>query len=82
MLTDDDLALLLGYPESKADVFARGGGRVVQARDADGHVITEAYASTERLADTVTALRAHAPLAGSLLVLAPAEALARRVALT
>jgi hypothetical protein len=81
MVTDDDLALLLGYPESKADVFGRGGGLVVQARDAEGHVITEAYASLQRLADTVAALNGHVPFAGRLLVLAPAEALARRVAL-
>jgi hypothetical protein len=80
MLTDDDLALLLGYPEAKADVFARGGGLVAQACDADGHVITEAYASAQRLAATLAALRAHVPFLGSLRVLAPADALARRVA--
>jgi hypothetical protein len=82
MITDDDLALLLDYPESKADVFARGGGLVVQARDAGGHVITEAYASGQRLADTVAALSRHASLGGRLFVLTPAEALARRVALS
>lgn len=82
MITDDDLALLLGYPESKADVFGRGGGLVVQARDADGYVVTEAYASLQRLADTVAELRAHVPFAGRLMVLAPAEALARRVTLS
>ncbi|HWF77326.1 MAG TPA: hypothetical protein VN694_09135, partial [Caulobacteraceae bacterium] len=79
MITDDDLAVLLGYPETKADVFARGGGLVVQARDADGHVITEAYASSQRLAETVAALRAHVPLLGRLQVMTPADALARRV---
>jgi len=79
MITDDDLAVLLGYPETKADVFARGGGLVVQARDADGHVITEAYASGQRLAETVAALRAHVPLPGRLQVMTPADALARRV---
>ncbi len=82
MITDDDLALLLGYPESKADVFGRGGGLVVQARDADGYVVTEAYASLQRLADTVAELRRHVPFAGRLLVLAPAEALARRLTLS
>jgi hypothetical protein len=82
MITDDDLALLLGYPESKADVFGQGGGLVVQARDADGHVITEAYASLQRLARTIAELRRHVPFAGRLVVLAPAEALARRVALS
>jgi hypothetical protein len=82
MITDDDLALLLGYPESKADVFSRGGGVVVQARDADGHIITEAYASGQRLAETVAALSRHVPLAGRLAVVWPADALARRVALS
>ncbi len=79
MITDDDLAGLLGYPETKADVFARGGGVLVQACDADGHVITEAYASARGLAGTVATLRGHVPLLGRLLVLSPADALARRV---
>ena len=82
MITDDDLALLLGYPESKADVFSRGGGLVVQARDAEGHVVTEAFASLQRLADTVAELKRHVPLSGRLLVLAPADALARRLTLS
>jgi len=83
MLTDDDLAALLGYPESKADVFARGGGGVVvQARDADGRVVTEAFASAQRLAETIATLSRHVPFGGRLQVLTPADALARRVRLS
>ena len=80
MITDDDLAFLLGYPETKADVLASGDGIVVQARDADGCVITEAFASRERVSETIRALESHVPFCGRVEVLTPSAALTRRIA--
>ncbi len=78
-ITDDDLAEFLGYPESKADVLARGGGLVVQARDVDGYVVTEAFASSARVGETIRALAPHVPLFGQLKILTSMAALARRM---
>lgn len=78
MITDDDLAFLLGYPEAKADVIASGDGIVVQAQDANGCVITEAFASSKRVSETIRALESHVPFCGRLKVLTLADALARR----
>jgi hypothetical protein len=78
-VTDDDLAHLLGYPETKADVLAQGEGIVVQARDAHGCVITEALASPHRASETMRALEQHVPFCGQLIVLTPAAALTRRL---
>jgi hypothetical protein len=79
MITDDHLAYLLGYPEAKADVLAQGEGVVVQARDAEGCVITEAFASHGRVSETIRALDPHVPFCGSLILMTPAEALTRRI---
>lgn len=78
-ITDDDIALLLGYPEAKADVIASGGGVVVQARDVNGCVITEAFASHQRAHETIDVLNTHVSFCGRLEVLTPLAAIARRL---
>jgi hypothetical protein len=84
---DRVMAEILGYPEAKPDVVAACGGqpfnraRAVQARDQDGHVITEACCSPGRLRATQNALQEHVPKGGKLAVVTPLEALARRILL-
>jgi hypothetical protein len=84
---DRTMAEILGYPEAKPDVVAACNGqpftraRAVQARDKDGHVITEACCSPGRLEETQNALQAHVPTGGTLVAVMPLEALARRILL-
>jgi hypothetical protein len=84
---DRTMAEILGYPEAKPDVVVAcdkqpfNRARAVQARDKDGHVITEACCSPGRLAETQDALQAHVPTGGKLVVVTPLEALARRILL-
>lgn len=61
-VSDRTMQLLLGYPQSKADVL-RGGGIpvVVQAIGPNGGVAYEAAASSKQLQRTVNAARDAAP---------------------
>lgn len=82
---DVTMAAILGYPEHKADVVKNCGGEplravAVQARDANGNVITEAFASPVGLEQTVNALQPHVPEGGMLMILSPLDAIARRFA--
>lgn len=79
---DRVMAVILGYPEAKPDIemWCQGNparARVVQARDPMGHVIQEAIASGPRLLDTAEAFKPY----GELVILQPAAALQRRIAL-
>jgi hypothetical protein len=84
---DRTMAEILGYPEAKPDVVAACDGqpfnraRAVQARDKDGNVITEACCSPGCLEETQDVLKHHVPEGGTLVVLTPLEALARRILL-
>lgn len=77
-VTDADVARLLGYPETKADVIARGNPVVVQARDAQERVVTEACATLANVKVTCDALHTHVPKGGRLVILSVLEALQRR----
>ncbi len=85
----DDLkmASILGYPEDKALVVERCGGehvrlaRAVQARDGEGSVVTEAFASPEGLDMAIEAMTGHVTRGGYLAILTPTEAIARRIIL-
>ena len=84
---DAVMAGLLGYPEAKPDVIAACDGRpiakarAVQARDAEGWVITEAFTSPKWLGITQAEIRKHVPSGGTLVVLTPIEAIGRRLLL-
>jgi hypothetical protein len=84
---DRTMAEILGYPEAKPDVVAACDGQpfnrahAVQARDQDGHVVTEACCSPGRLEETQEVLKPHVPTGGKLVVVTPLEALARRILL-
>lgn len=84
---DRTMAWILGYPESKDDVVANCDrrpialARAVQARDHDGNVITEAFASPGGLARTMYVLKEHVPPGGVLAVLTPVDAIGRRLVL-
>lgn len=78
-LSDDDMAAILGYPETKASVIASDRCLIVQARNAAGDVITEAAASAERMFETVRALFAHVPPGGVLRLCGADAALKRRM---
>ncbi len=80
MPDDAAMARLLGYPEPKDVAIAAGPAawvRVVQARDRQGNVITEALCSPGWLGRTRDALAPH----GHLRVLTVADTLARRFSL-
>jgi hypothetical protein len=77
-ITDDLLAAMLGYPETKADVIECGFGSVVQALDKDGNIVFEAAASRRRLDETKEAAQRQVPQGGSVHVTTPEAALARR----
>ena len=82
---DATMAWILGYPEDKAAVVAACGGehvrlaRAVQARDASGNVITEAFTSPGGFYQTCRAIGEHVPDGGELVVLTPIEAIVRRL---
>lgn len=83
---DAVMAHILGYPEHKSDVVAACGGnplraKAIQALDAHGSVVTEAFTSPSGEAATIEAIRAHVPRGGSLRALTPVEAIVRRLSL-
>jgi hypothetical protein len=80
---DRVMATILGYPEDKALVVSRCGGnsRAVQARDAEGNVVTETFASPAGLDAARDAMRRHVPPGGELVELTAIEAISRRVLL-
>ncbi|WP_298800100.1 hypothetical protein [uncultured Devosia sp.] len=77
-VTDGALAAMLGYPEAKADVLDSGGGAVVQARDRDGNVIWEAFASYARMQLSIDAAARQVPAGGDVHVTTAELALQRR----
>jgi hypothetical protein len=84
---DTTMAEILGYPEPKDLVVERcphppgRHARCVQARDRDGHVVTEACCSGIGLLPTCAELQRHVPPGGELVIMMPIAAIARRVAL-
>jgi hypothetical protein len=84
---DRTMAAILGYPEAKPDVLAACAGRpisdarAVQARTADGYVVTEAFCSPAGLKLTQTEIGKHVPPGGQLCVLTTVEAIGRRLML-
>lgn len=83
---DVTMARILGYPEEKYEAVAAcdgnlSGGHMVQARDASGNVITEAFASPVGLERTRSAMMAHVPTGGSLVVLSATQSIMRRLEL-
>jgi hypothetical protein len=84
---DVTLAWILGYPEPKPTVFLRCcsrpeiRARVVQARDADNHVVSEAIASPVGFWETVEVIERHVPRNGCLVIVSPRMAIMRRVAM-
>lgn len=78
-VTDSDLAGMLCYPETKADVIEAGGGYVVQARTKDDCVVYEAACSSNYLGATLDVARRQVPKGGVVDVVSIQEALARRI---
>lgn len=84
---ESTMAQILGYPEPKDLVESRcprpagQTARCVQARARGGHVITEACCSGIGLLPTCAELRRHVPPGGTLVIMSPVAAIARRVAL-
>jgi hypothetical protein len=82
---DNLMAVLLGIPEQKPLMVQNCRGRpelyarAVQARDSEGNVVQEAFASPAGLHETILALEAHVPHGGVLVVMKPADAIQRRI---
>jgi len=64
-LTDEDVGALLGYPGTKMDAVASGAGTVIEGRDKDGNVVSQAVTSPEKAAETAAAVDAQTPEGGS-----------------
>lgn len=79
IVTDADLAAILGYPETKADVMRAGHGNVVQALDSRDRVIFEAAASPIGLDATICAAIEQMPEGGRIHIDTIEHALARRL---
>lgn len=79
--TDEKMAAILGYPETKQQAGAAGPPTVVQGRDAQGNVVYESVASQEGVPVALQAAQAAVP-GGTVHTLTPEEALARRRAET
>jgi len=85
--TDKVMAWVLGYPEDKDAVVAACCGNhvhdaiAVQARDIEGSVIIEAFASPGMRQHTVDTLLPHVPEGGALVIMTPISAISRRIAL-
>lgn len=77
-ITEDDMAKLLDYPQSK-DKIDPDLAVVVQAKDAQGCVITECLVNKDKLQLALDRLGKHKPKDGTLEVHSPAEVLARRM---
>lgn len=77
-LTDNHMAAILGYPETKGEVLKTGDATVVQALDANGCVVFEAAASYQRLPLTVAAAKQQMPPGGKINVTTLFQALNRR----
>lgn len=84
---DATMALILGYPESKDKLVERcrkpvhKHARAVQARDKDGHVVTECFCSPLMFLRTCEVIARHVPRDGELLIMSPIAAIARRIAM-
>jgi hypothetical protein len=78
-LTDDLLAAILGYPESKADLIGRGDPLVAQALDAKGCVVFEAGCSKAGLDAALAAAAEQVPEGGCVHMTTVEDALGRRI---
>jgi hypothetical protein len=76
---DTAMAIILGIPEQKCRGRTELYARAVQARDGDGNVVQEAFASPAGLHETVIALEAHVPAGGILVIMPPVAAIQRRI---
>jgi hypothetical protein len=79
VLSDAELAKLLGYTESKGDAVAAGPAAVVQGVDPDGGVVQEQLASATGLAAAVRAAQAAVPR-GAVRAVSPQAAVRARLA--
>lgn len=82
------MAWILGYPQDKGNVVAECQGapvhltaRSVQARNAAGAVVSEAFVSPMMLDEAQRQMERFVPPGGSLVVLMPVEAIQRRISL-
>jgi hypothetical protein len=78
-LTDDHLASYLGYPQPKSEALASPGASLVQARDRQGNVVSEAVTSRDRVPDAMRMLASHAP-DGDVMETHPVAMVRRRLA--
>lgn len=59
-LTDEKLAGVLGYPETKSEAMASGNPVVVEGKNEEGQVVASALASTEKVPETAATIGAQA----------------------
>ena len=76
---DDDVAKLLGYPETKAEATQGGDAVVVQGKDDAGNVVVETLASPDKVPEAKAMVAEQAP---NVETLTPTEALDRRTETT
>jgi len=79
-VTDELLAKLLGYPETKADAIGSGEPVVVQGKTPGGDVVAATATSPERAPEAVQAIGAQTPEGGQVETVSPVEAQRERQA--
>jgi hypothetical protein len=77
-LTDEDVGALLGYPDTKTNAAASGAATVIEGRDKDGNVVSQAVTSPEKAAETAAVVDAQTPAAGSVAETTPQAVLDER----
>ena len=77
-LTDQALAKILDYPQTKDDAIASGNPLAVQAFDADGNMVQGPLSSPDALPQTIASTVAQTPPGGNVIVSSPQDALAAR----
>lgn len=76
---DDDMAVILGYPQSKSDVVRRGmGALVVQVRDWLDRCVTECAVSPDMVNQAIEQLKNHV-VNPTIALMTLTDALERRV---
>lgn len=80
IITDTDIARILGYPEPKSVAIEANARMIIQALDADGCVVFEAGCSDRARDITIEAARKQIPDGGRLSITNVASVLERRIA--
>jgi hypothetical protein len=73
-VTDEKIAALLGYPQSKGDALTAGEPIVVQAANSEGDVVAQAAVSPDKVPEAKETMAAQTPPGGQVEIKEPLQA--------